>query len=83
MKKEQTDKQATNWFDMLLLALSAAVMIVGIHQTYLNGFGQAYWIFMVAIAVFLYYQIRKLKRKQEANQPKLNRRAKRFMDKNG
>lgn len=81
--KEQTEKQATNWFDMLLLALSAAVMIVGIHQTYINGFAQAYWIFMVAIAIFLYYQIRKVKRKQEDNQPKLNRRAKRFMNKNG
>lgn len=83
MMKEQTEKQATNWFDMLLLALSAAVMIVGIHQTYINGFTQAYWIFMVAIAIFLYYQIRKVKRKQEDNQPKLNRRAKRFMNKNG
>ena len=82
MKKEQTDKQK-GWLDLMLLALSAAALIVGVHQTYMNGFSDAYWIFMVSIAIFLYHQIRKLKRKQETNQPKLNRRAKRFMDKNG
>jgi 4-hydroxybenzoate polyprenyltransferase len=82
MKKEQTANQKSR-FDLLLLALSAAVMIIGVHQTYMNGFSNAYWLFMLSIAIFLYHQIRKLKRKQEANQPKLNRRAKRFMNKNG
>lgn len=75
--------KSKSWFDLMLLALTAAIMIVGVHQTYMNGFSNAYWIFMLSIAVFLYYQIRKLKRKQETNQPKLNRRAKRYMDKNG
>lgn len=83
MKKESSETTKNSLFDFILLIVSAAVMIVGIHQTYVNGFGSAYWIFMISIAVFLYYQIRKLKKKQEANQPKLNRRAKRYMSKNG
>ncbi len=82
MKKEQI-KEQKGWFDMMLLAISAAVLIIGIHQTYMHGFSNAYWIFMLSIAVFLYHQIRKVKRKQGANQPKLNRRAKRYMNKNG
>ena len=82
MKKEETGNQKS-WLDLMLLALSAAVLIVGVHQTYMNGFSNAYWLFMVSIALFLYHQIRKLKRRQEANQPKMNRRAKRYMDKNG
>ena len=82
MTNEQTNEQS-GWFDMMLLAVSAAVLIIGIHQTYMHGFSNAYWIFMLSIAVFLYHQIRKVKRKQGASQPKLNRRAKRYMNKNG
>ena len=82
MKKDQ-NKEQKGWFDMMLLAVSAAVLVVGIHQTYMNGFNNSYWIFMLSIAIFLYHQIRKVKRKQESSQPKLNRRAKRYMDKNG
>ena len=35
------------------------------------------------VGLFLETEIRKAKKKQEASQPKLNRRAKRYMDKNG
>ena len=56
---------------------------MAIHQTVYSGFGAAYWIYMISIAFLLYYQIRKTKKKQEENQPKLNRRAKRYMDRNG
>lgn len=80
MMKESKPK--TNLVNILLLFLSAAVMIVGVHQTIINGFGESYWIFMVSIALFLFYLTRKNKQKQEENTPKLNRRAKRYMDRN-
>jgi len=73
-------KPKTNLTNILLLFFSGAIMIIGIHQTIINGFENSYWIFMVSIALFLYYQIRKNKSKQEENTPKLNRRAKRYMD---
>ncbi len=75
-------KPKTNLINILLLFFSAGIMVIGVHQTITNGFENAYWIFMVAIALFLYYQVRKNKVKQEANQPPMNRRAKRFMDRN-
>jgi len=73
-------KPKTNLTNILLLFFSGAIMIIGIHQTIINGFENSYWIFMLSIALFLYYQIRKNKDKQEENTPKLNRRAKRYMD---
>ena len=76
----EESKPKTNLIDILVLFLSAAVMIIGVHQTILFGFGSSYWIFMASIALFLYYQIRKNKKKQDESTPKLNRRAKRYMD---
>ena len=81
MKEEKSSKK--NLVDIIVLALSAGFLIIGIHQTITVGFGQAYWLFMLSIGFLLYQQIRKVRRKQEDSQPKLNRRAKRYMDRNG
>lgn len=78
---EKTPKK--NLIDIIVLSLSAVALIVGIHQTVYSGFGNAYWLYMISIALLLYHQIRKAKKKQEESQPKLNRRAKRYMDRNG
>lgn len=75
-------KSKTNLINILLLFFSGGIMVIGVHQTITNGFENAYWIFMVAISLFLYYQVRKNKVKQEANKPPMNRRAKRYMDRN-
>ena len=80
-KEEKTSKR--NLTDIILFSLSIVAFIVAIHQTINHGFGSAYWIYMISIAMLLYYQVRKTKRKQDENQPKLNRRAKRYMDRNG
>lgn len=72
-----------NLTDIIVLSLSVVAFIVAIHQTIYHGFANAYWIYMISIAFLLYQQIRKAKKKQDANQPKLNRRAKRYMDRNG
>ena len=79
--EEKTSKR--NLVDIIVLALSVVALIVGVHQTIEYGFGNAYWLFMISVGLLLYQQIRKAKEKQEASQPKLNRRAKRYMDKNG
>lgn len=82
MKKDQTNSKR-NLIDIIIFSLSVVAFIVAVHQTIYSGFGNAYYIYMISIALLLYHQIRKTKKKQEENQPKLNRRAKRFMDRNG
>jgi uncharacterized membrane protein YkvI len=79
--EEKKSKQ--NLVDIIILALAVVSLIVGIHQTITYGFGAAYWLYMLSIGFLLYHQIRKAKKKQEESQPKLNRRAKRYMDRNG
>jgi 4-hydroxybenzoate polyprenyltransferase len=81
MKEPTTSKK--NLVDIIIFALSIVAFIVAVHQTIYYGFGGAYWIYMISIALLLYHQIRKSKKKQDENQPKLNRRAKRYMDRNG
>ena len=76
-------KSKRNLVEIIVFSLSIVAFIVAIHQTINYGFGAAYWLYMISIALLLYHQIRKAKKKQAENQPKLNRRAKRYMDKNG
>lgn len=45
----------------VILTLSAAIFIIGIHQTMKFGFAFSYWIFMFSIALFLWYNYRKQK----------------------
>ena len=82
MKKAPTTPKK-NLTDIIVFSLSIVAFIVALHQTIYHGFGNAYWIYMISIALLLYHQIRKVKKKQDENQPKLNRRAKRYMDRNG
>ena len=82
MKKEPTTSKK-NLVDIIIFALSIVAFVVAVHQTIYYGFGSAYWIYMISISLLLYYQIRKTKKKQAENQPKLNLRAKRYMDRNG
>lgn len=83
MKKMKEEKSKKNLIDIIVLSLAAVFLIIGIHQTITVGFGQSYWLYMLSIGLLLYQQIRKARKKQEENQPKLNRRAKRYMDRNG
>jgi type IV secretory pathway TrbD component len=47
--------------DVILLSLAAALLIIGIHQVMTAGIGNAYWILMLASALFLAYTYRKRK----------------------
>jgi len=80
MSEKNTKRSLT---DIIVFSLSIVAFIVAIHQTITESFGDSYWLYMISIALLLYLQIRKAKKKQDENQPKLNRRAKRFMNKNG
>lgn len=80
MKSEEKSK--SNLINILLLFFSGGLIIIGINETINEGFENSYWIFMISIALFLYYQIRKNKKKQDENNPPMNRRAKRYMDRN-
>ncbi len=52
--------------DALILSLSLALIIVGIHQTLVNGIGSSYAIFMFAVALLFWFQLR---RNQKQNPP--------------
>jgi Flp pilus assembly protein TadB len=51
-------------FDTILISLSAALMIIGVHQSVLHGLQNSYFIFMMASALFLWYTLRKKNRLQ-------------------
>jgi hypothetical protein len=41
----------------ILLFISAAILIIGIHQTIINGFEMSYWIFMISLSLFFLYRL--------------------------
>lgn len=45
--------------DMILLSLSVAFIIMGIHQNMTVGFGSAYWLIMVSCVFLFVYIYRK------------------------
>ncbi len=48
--------------DIILLSLSVAFIIMGIHQNMTAGFGSAYWLIMVSCVFLLVYIYRKRNR---------------------
>ncbi len=52
-------------FDTILLSLAAGIFIIGIHQTMKWGLVYSYWIIMLSVAILLWYNLRKQKRKQD------------------
>ncbi len=53
--------------DTILLSLSVAFLIIGVHQlivitnnqSFADGLMQSYWLFMLTLVLFLYYRIRR------------------------
>ncbi|WP_226389587.1 hypothetical protein [Penaeicola halotolerans] len=45
--------------DITLLSVSAALFIIGVHQTYIGGIEFSYSIFMLSLAMLFWYQLRK------------------------
>ena len=46
-------------FDTILFSLSAALLIIGVHQSILHGVQNSYFFFMMASGTFLWYTLRK------------------------
>lgn len=47
--------------DVILLSLSFAFIIIGVHQTINVGFGNAYWAIMLALVFFFIFNLRRRK----------------------
>ena len=45
--------------DVLIFSFSLALIVVGIHQTLVNGIGSAYAIFMFAVGLLFWFQLRR------------------------
>ncbi len=55
--------------DALLLSLSLALIIVGIHQSLTAGIGASYPIFMFAVALLFWFQYRRIQHPAEPISP--------------
>lgn len=49
-------------FDMILLSLAVAFLIIAIHQIMTVGVGQGYWALMITLILFFVLNLRKRKR---------------------
>lgn len=47
--------------DIILLSLSVAFFIIGVHQIMTVGLVGAYWAIMIAVVMFFVYNLRKKK----------------------
>ncbi len=52
--------------DVVLLPLAAALVIVGAHVTWTQGVVVSYPIFMLAVALLLWYKYRKTRQEEQA-----------------
>jgi len=67
--------------DTILLACSAAFLLIGIHQAMMHGVQNSYFFFMVSSGLFLWYVLRKKKaeledRNAKKSTPSANRKRK-------
>ena len=46
--------------DVILLSLTIAFMIMGVHQVMRVGFGNAYWALMLALVILFLYKLSRL-----------------------
>jgi membrane protein implicated in regulation of membrane protease activity len=50
--------------DIIILSVAVAFFVIGVHQLMLFGWQQAYWIFMLTVALLFWYKLRKDKREK-------------------
>ncbi|GAB3227518.1 hypothetical protein J0A67_15400 [Algoriphagus aestuariicola] len=64
--------------DVLILSLALAMVIIGIHQSLVAGIGASYPIFMFAVGLLFWFQLRrnKAKAKEEAEALKVPKKKK-------
>lgn len=47
--------------DVSLLSIALALIVVGVHQTMLQGIGFSYSFFMFAVGLLFWFQLRRMK----------------------
>jgi hypothetical protein len=53
--------------DASIFSVALALIIVGIHQTLVNGLGFSYTIFMFAISLLFWFQLRRNKARESSD----------------
>jgi hypothetical protein len=66
------------FFDTILLSLAIGFFIIGLHQSFTVGFEVSYWIFMITLALLLWFKIRR----NSGADPPANKKVKSKKDKN-
>lgn len=60
--------------ETILFSLAVVFFIIGVHQTFVVGILESYWLFMLTVTMLLLYRIKKVKQpatpsKNSATQP--------------
>jgi Flp pilus assembly protein TadB len=55
--------------DVLILSAALALVVIGIHQSLTVGIGGSYSIFMFAVGLLFWFQLRRNKAAEEENDP--------------
>ncbi len=58
--------------DVLILSLALALIVIGVHQSMTVGIGGSYPIFMFAVAMLFWFQLRRNKTNSTQNEPPAN-----------
>lgn len=55
--------------DSLILSLALALIVIGIHQSWSTGMGGSYFIFMFAVGLLFWFQLRRNKARVQEKVP--------------
>ena len=62
--------------EAILLSLSVAFFIIAVHQTFVLGIAQSYWLFMLSVTMLLLNKLAKKKQNEKGTQPEQSSSAK-------
>jgi hypothetical protein len=59
--------------DIIFFSLSVVFFIIGVHQTFILGLLQSYWLFMLSVSMLLLYKLKRRKPESEPGQANLQK----------
>ena len=62
--------------DVLILSLALAMIVIGVHQSLTVGIGGSYAIFMFAVGLLFWFQLRRNKAQADEKKPPVSPRKK-------
>jgi 4-hydroxybenzoate polyprenyltransferase len=63
-------------YDSIIFSLCVGFFIIAVHLTMTLGIIHSYWVLMLSVSLFLYYNYRKLNRKGKVASPSNGKKAK-------